>query len=65
MAESAKNVAQQTEDRLGQVAEDVRTRFDALVEGRFSEKIKEGWFADSGDSGNDPGHQADQNQDPR
>lgn len=65
MAETAKDVAQQTEDRLGQVTEDVRKRFDALVEGRFSEKIKEGWFSDSGDSGNDPGRQANQNQDPR
>lgn len=62
MAESAKSLAQQAEDNLEQVAEAVRKRFDELTEGRFSDRIREGGFADSGDSGTDQGHPADQHQ---
>ncbi|WP_018254830.1 hypothetical protein [Salinispora mooreana] len=62
MAESAKSLAQQAEDNLEQVAEAVRKRFDELTEGRFSDRIREGRFADSGDSGTDQGHPADQHR---
>ncbi|ABP52602.1 hypothetical protein [Salinispora tropica] len=62
MAESAKSLAQQAEDRLEQVAEAVRKRFDELTEGRFSDQIKDGRFADPGDSGADQGHPANQHQ---
>ncbi|MGN9774964.1 hypothetical protein ACTMS0_04185 [Micromonospora sp. H33] len=55
MAESAKKVAQQTVDRLEQVAENVRKRFDKVTEGTFRDKIKEGRFADSVDHGIDQG----------
>ncbi|SBT50147.1 hypothetical protein [Micromonospora auratinigra] len=53
MAESAKKVAQQAEDRLEKVAENVRERFDRVTEGRFTEKIKDGRFADQVDHGID------------
>lgn len=62
MAEAAKSLAQQAEESLEQVAEAVRKRFDELTEGRFSDLIREGRFADSGDSGTDQGHPADQHQ---
>jgi hypothetical protein len=53
MAESAKKVAQQAEDRLEKVAENVRERFDRVTEGRFTEKIKDGRFAYQMDHGID------------
>lgn len=55
MAESAKKVAQQTEDRLDKVAKSVRERFDRVTEGRFTDKIKNGAFADQVDHGVDQG----------
>ncbi|MFG2056487.1 hypothetical protein ACGFI9_20935 [Micromonospora sp. NPDC048930] len=55
MAESAKKVAQQAEDRLEKVAENVRERFDRVTGGRFTDKIKEGRFADQVDHGIDQG----------
>jgi uncharacterized membrane protein len=55
MAESAKKVAQQTEDRLEKVAENIRERFDQVTEGKFTNKIKEGRFADQVDHGVDHG----------
>ncbi|MER7460350.1 hypothetical protein [Micromonospora sp. NPDC126480] len=55
MAESAKKVAQQTEERLEQVAENVRKRFAKLTEGRLGDTINEGRFADSVDHGVDQG----------
>ncbi|MFR9777942.1 hypothetical protein ACL02O_18050 [Micromonospora sp. MS34] len=53
MAKSAKKVAQQAEDRLEKVAENVRERFDQVTEGRFTDKIKDGRFADQVDHGID------------
>ncbi|NES14482.1 MULTISPECIES: hypothetical protein [Micromonospora] len=53
MAESAKKVAQQAEDRLEKVAENVRERFDRVTEGRFTDKVKEGRFLDQVDHGID------------
>ncbi|MDM4721585.1 hypothetical protein QTQ03_19050 [Micromonospora sp. WMMA1363] len=55
MAESAKKVAEQTEERLEQVAENVRERFDRVTHGKFRDKIREGRFADSADHGIDEG----------
>ncbi|SCG48896.1 hypothetical protein [Micromonospora inositola] len=55
MAESAKKVAQQTEDQLEKAAENVREKFDRLAKGKFSDKIKEGRFADQVDHGIDRG----------
>ncbi|WP_262283539.1 hypothetical protein [Micromonospora sp. MA102] len=53
MAESAKKVAERAEERLEQVAENVRERFDRITDGRFTEKIREGRFADQVDHGVD------------
>ncbi|QGN46043.1 hypothetical protein ACN26Y_06960 [Micromonospora sp. WMMD558] len=61
MAESAKKVAQQTEDRLEQVAENVRRKFDKLTEGKLGDKIKEGRFADAVDHGIDQGRRESRN----
>ncbi|SCL59467.1 hypothetical protein GA0070606_3107 [Micromonospora citrea] len=55
MTESAKKVAEQTEDRLDKVAKSVRERFDRVTEGRFTDKIKNGEFADQVDHGVDQG----------
>lgn len=55
VTESAKKVAQQAEDRLEKVAENVRERFDRVTEGTFSDKIKNGRFADQTDHGIDQG----------
>ena len=55
MAESAKKVAQQAEDRLEKVAENVREKFDQVTGGKFADKIKEGRFADQVDHGIDRG----------
>ncbi|WP_319461101.1 hypothetical protein [Micromonospora sp. RTP1Z1] len=55
MAESAKKVAQQTEDRLEEVAENVREKFDQVTEGKFTDEIKNGRFADQVDHGIDQG----------
>ncbi|MFU8872372.1 hypothetical protein [Micromonospora sp. SL4-19] len=53
MAESAKKVAQQAEDRLEQVAESVRGQFARILDGRFTDKIKDGRFLDQVDHGID------------
>ncbi|MFJ6196797.1 hypothetical protein [Micromonospora sp. NPDC092111] len=55
MTESAKSVAEQTEQRLEKVAENVRKRFDRITEGKFTDKIKNGRFADQVDDGVDEG----------
>ncbi|MEH0935656.1 hypothetical protein [Micromonospora psammae] len=55
MADSAKNVSQQTEDRLSRVAESVRKKFDRITAGGFTDKIKNGRFADQVDHGVDQG----------
>ncbi|MEU2612372.1 hypothetical protein ABZ570_12435 [Micromonospora sp. NPDC007271] len=53
MAESAKRVAEEAEDRLGKVAGYIRERFGRVTEGSFTDKIKEGRFADQLDHGID------------
>jgi hypothetical protein len=49
MAEPAKRVAQQTEERLEGLADTVREKFDKVTEGTFRDRIKEGRFAEQGD----------------
>ncbi|MCW3813691.1 hypothetical protein ONA91_04360 [Micromonospora sp. DR5-3] len=53
MTESAKKVAQEAEDRLEKVAANIRERFDRVAQGSFTDKIKEGRFADQLDHGVD------------
>ncbi|WP_410810494.1 hypothetical protein [Micromonospora sp. 067-2] len=53
MTESAKKVAQQTEDRLEGLADTVREKFDKVTEGSFRDKIIEGRFAEQDDRGPD------------
>ncbi|MCI4063558.1 hypothetical protein MRQ36_13585 [Micromonospora sp. R77] len=55
MAESAKKVAEQAEDRLEKVAESVREKFEGITGGRFSDQVKDGRFADQVDHGVDRG----------
>ncbi|MEH0842570.1 hypothetical protein V6U81_09295 [Micromonospora sp. CPCC 205711] len=55
MAEAAKKVAEQAEDRLEKVAENVREGFERLGDGRFADMIKNGRFADQVDHGIDQG----------
>ncbi|WP_328341491.1 hypothetical protein [Micromonospora sp. NBC_00421] len=49
MAESAKKVARQAEERLDKVAENVREKFDRVTQGKFSDTVKNGRFADRAD----------------
>ncbi|MFI6237836.1 hypothetical protein ACIBD9_30090 [Micromonospora sp. NPDC050784] len=49
MAEPAKKVAQQTEDRLEDLAETVRKKFDKVTEGTYRDRIIAGRFAEDGD----------------
>ncbi|CCH22244.1 hypothetical protein [Micromonospora lupini] len=46
MAEPAKKVARQTEDRLEDLADTVREKFDKVTEGSFRDRIIEGRFAE-------------------
>ncbi|MEV6706155.1 hypothetical protein [Micromonospora wenchangensis] len=55
MAESAKKVARQTEERLDRVAENVREKFDRVTRGKFSDTVKDGRFADRNAAGADRG----------
>ncbi|MCM0675335.1 hypothetical protein NCC78_11645 [Micromonospora phytophila] len=55
MAEPAKQMAQQTEDRLDRLAHNIRAKFDKLAGGRFRENLTEGRFADQVDHGVDKG----------
>ncbi|MEU5944105.1 hypothetical protein ABZ793_00905 [Micromonospora sp. NPDC047465] len=55
MTEAARKVAQQTEERLDEVAKNVRERFDRFTESRFTDEIKNGRFADQVDHGIDQG----------
>ncbi|MEH0820620.1 MULTISPECIES: hypothetical protein [unclassified Micromonospora] len=57
MTESAKRVAEQTEARLDEVAENVRRRFDRVTKGGFSEEIRNGRFSDQVDHGVDQGRE--------
>ncbi|MFI7606994.1 hypothetical protein ACIBTV_17890 [Micromonospora sp. NPDC049366] len=55
MTEAAKQVAQQTEERLDGIVEVLRERFDELTRPRFTEVVMEGRFADRADHGIDQG----------
>ncbi|MGC4849276.1 hypothetical protein ACLQ3F_18695 [Micromonospora sp. DT15] len=54
MAEQAKKVAQQTEDRLENLAETVRKKFDKVTEGTYRDRIIAGRFAENGDHAAEP-----------
>ncbi|WFE50892.1 hypothetical protein [Micromonospora sp. WMMD1155] len=49
MAEPAKNVAQQTEDRLEDLAETVREKFDRVTKGTYRDRLAGGRFAEPGE----------------
>ncbi|MBQ1032807.1 hypothetical protein ABZ388_16700 [Micromonospora parva] len=55
MAEPAKKMAQQTEDRLEKLAETVREKFDKVTEGTYRDRIIAGRFAEDGERGGEPG----------
>ncbi|MFG2010982.1 hypothetical protein ACGFNF_18140 [Micromonospora sp. NPDC048868] len=55
MTEAARKPAQQAEERLEEVAKNVRERFDRVTEGRFTDKVKNGAFADRADHGTEQG----------
>ncbi|MCG5467739.1 hypothetical protein LADH09A_001550 [Micromonospora sp. LAH09] len=55
MAEPAKKVAQQTEERLEDLAETVRKKFDKVTEGTYRDRVVGGRFAEQGDHGGDKG----------
>ncbi|MEU1590273.1 hypothetical protein [Micromonospora sp. NPDC005710] len=55
MAEPAKKVAQQTEDRLESLAETVRKKFDKVTEGTYRDRIIAGRFAEDGDHAGEQG----------
>ncbi|MCG5442252.1 hypothetical protein NIE79_006395 [Micromonospora sp. NIE79] len=55
MAEPAKKVAQQTEDRLEDLAETVRKKFDKVTEGTYRDRIIAGRFAEDGDHAGERG----------
>ncbi|MGC4860072.1 hypothetical protein [Micromonospora sp. DT41] len=61
MAGPAKNLAEQTEERLERLADTVREKFDKVTEGSFRDRIVEGRFADHGDRADeaDRGDRAD------
>lgn len=42
MAEPAKKVAEQAEQRLDKVAETVREKFDEILDGRFADQVDHG-----------------------
>ncbi|MFF3853080.1 hypothetical protein [Micromonospora sp. NPDC002575] len=49
MSEQAREVAQQAEERLDRVAKAARQQFDKITGGRFTDKVREGRFAERGD----------------
>lgn len=53
MAEAPKKLAQQTEDKLEQVAANVRGMFEELTKPRFRDQITDGRFLDQVDHGID------------
>ncbi|GHJ10884.1 hypothetical protein TPA0907_52510 [Micromonospora humidisoli] len=53
VAESAKKVARQAEERLNRVAENVREKFDRVTQGKFSDTVKNGRFDDRPAPGKD------------
>ncbi|MFD6567628.1 hypothetical protein [Micromonospora profundi] len=56
MAGPAKDLAEQTEERLEQLADTVREKFDKVTEGSFRDRIVEGRFADHGDRADEADH---------
>ncbi|MEU7586511.1 hypothetical protein AB0A95_09450 [Micromonospora sp. NPDC049230] len=54
MAEPAKKVAAQTEDRLESLAETVRKKFDKVTEGTYRDRVVGGRFAERGDDKSRP-----------
>lgn len=63
MAESAKKVARQAEERLNKVAENVREKFDRVTEGKFSDKVKDGRFAEQVEPGANQGRAGEKRRD--
>ncbi|MFG1867777.1 hypothetical protein [Micromonospora arborensis] len=64
MTEQAKKVAKQTEDRLEDLAETVRKKFDKVTEGTYRDRVVAGRFAEQGDRGGDQGQaRAERKQD--
>ncbi|MBQ0978598.1 hypothetical protein [Micromonospora sp. M61] len=55
MAEPAKKVAQQAEDRLEELAETVRKKFDKVTEGTYRDRVVGGRFAGRDDHGGEKG----------
>lgn len=55
MSEPAKKVAQQAEARLDRIAKSAREQFNKITESRFTDRIKDGRFADQVDHGVDQG----------
>ncbi|WP_433346109.1 hypothetical protein [Micromonospora sp. CA-111912] len=51
MSEPAKKVAQQAEARLDRIAKSAREQFNKITESRFTDRIKDGRFADQVDHG--------------
>ncbi|MBQ1050460.1 hypothetical protein KBX50_18535 [Micromonospora sp. C51] len=49
MTESARKVAEETEQRLDDLAENVQHRFDRITKGRFSDQVQAGRFSGRGD----------------
>ncbi|MCZ7421632.1 MULTISPECIES: hypothetical protein [unclassified Micromonospora] len=49
MTEAARKVAEQTEQRLDDLAEDVQRRFDRITKGRVSDQVQAGRFSGRGD----------------
>ncbi|MBQ1074215.1 hypothetical protein KBX06_13745 [Micromonospora sp. C31] len=62
MTEAAREVARQTEERLQEVARNVRERFDRMTEGRLTDKVTNGASADRTDRGTDQGRGAARNR---
>ncbi|MFG1778730.1 hypothetical protein ACGFIR_01745 [Micromonospora sp. NPDC049051] len=60
MTEAAKKVAQQTEERLQEVAKNVREKFDRVTESGFTDMAKGGAFADRTDDGKDKARRREQ-----
>ncbi|MEU8180417.1 hypothetical protein AB0B85_29810 [Micromonospora sp. NPDC049044] len=64
MAEQAKKVAQQTEERLEDLAETVRKKFDKVTDGTYRDRDAPGQAAEQGDHGGDKNPtQAERKQD--
>ncbi|RLK24350.1 hypothetical protein DER29_2253 [Micromonospora sp. M71_S20] len=60
MTEAARKVAQQAEERLDEVAKNVRERFDRVTEGRLTDKAKNGTSADRAGQGRNEARRREQ-----